>query len=128
MSNERRTDLELQMSTDQVLDNTADIPSTNQMDLGGNMGEGDRLDCELFVTANDGGITIKVAHSDDDITTLAALGASTSEFVSQQFTIADGETGKFPFTYSRNMKKKTKLFYTAGTSGTISAGLTTNAP
>ena len=122
MSNNRKYDKNLVFSEEQVLDDTDNTASTNQIDLGDSgFGEGNRVDGKVYVGANSGGISIKVAHSDSDITTLSA---STTEYVANKFDIADGETGEFNFTLPTNIKQKVKMFYSAGTSGTVSSRLT----
>ena len=125
MRNNRRFDKNLVLSESQVIDSTSDVPTTNEIDLGaGGFGEGDRVDGIVDVEANSGGITIKVAHSDDAITTLAALGASTTEFIAQSFVIADAQVGKVPFTLPQDIKQHVRIFMTADTSGTVSSRLT----
>lgn len=112
-------DLDLVYSNAQSI-STAEIGSTNELDLGSaNMGQGEAVKLVINVTALTGTLIVKVCSkvtgtvaSSDSIYTLPTIGS--------------GATGQYHFTLPQNIKRYTKLYYTAGTSATITAWLTAN--
>lgn len=106
-------------SSAQVLDDTADTASTNEIDLGDSQSaEGVPFKGVVNVTALSGTLVIKVCAN------AAAATVAATDLVMTLPTISAGVTGQYHFTLPQNCARYVKLFYTAGTSGTVTAWLT----
>lgn len=111
-------DAELLFSSAQVLDSTANTGSTNEIDLGSTgMGEGQAVKLVVNVTALTGTLAIKVASK-----TSASVAVTDNVLIGP--AVASGITGQYHFTLPQNINRFVKVFYTAGTSATVTAWLT----
>lgn len=111
-------DRDLAFSVAQTLDSTADTASTSEVDLGtANMGEGKSIKGIVNVTALSGTLVIKVCGK-------ATTGPAKTDLIYTLPTTGAGATGQYHFTLPQNCPRFVKLFYTAGTSGTVTAYLT----
>lgn len=115
---QRMYDKSLAFSTAQVLDNTADTASTNEIDLGAvGMGVGAAIKGIINVTALSGTLVVKVCGK-------ATTGPAKTDLIMTLPTTSADATGQYHFTLPQNCPQFIKLYYTAGTSGTVSAYLT----
>jgi len=112
-------DRDLVMSAEQVLDDTADTASTNAIDLGSlGMTKGTPVKINIFVEVLVGTLTIKLAAksgsapSVDDILLDTVLTIATGLGV---VTMTVPQTADLDYV---------RLFYSAGTSGQVSANVT----
>lgn len=111
-------DRELVISNAQVLDSTANTAGTNEIDLGGvNMGLDKPLKLVINVTALTGTLDIKLAHK-----TAASVAYTDNTITLKQ--IGSGLTGQYHITLPQNVNRYINLFYSAGTSGTVTAWVT----
>lgn len=112
-------DKELALSKSQVIGSTADVASTNNIELGlVDYPKGKPIKGNVFVEALVGTLTVKVCGK---------AGSEPAETdILQTLSIGAGETGIQSFTLAQTDEvDNIKLFYTAGTSATITAALTT---
>lgn len=111
-------DRELAFSVAQTLDNTADTASTNEIDLGSaKMGQGTPVKGVINVTALSGTLIVKVCGK-------ATTGPAKTDLIMTLPTTSADATGQHHFTLPQDCPRFIKLFYTAGTSGTVTAFLT----
>lgn len=118
MSYQNNLDYALYFSNAQTIDNTSNAASTNEIDLGATgMGQGKSLKVVVNVTALTGTLVVKVCHK-------TASGVAVTDNVLTMPTTGSGSTGQYHFTLPQNVSRYVKLFYTAGTSATISSWIT----
>ena len=109
-------DRELVISNAQVLDSSSHVAGTNEIDLGSaNMGKGEPVKLILDVTAEVGNITVLVCSK-----ATASVAYSDKAFTLPVITAA----GQYSFTLPQDVLRYVNLFYSAGTSGTVTAWLT----
>lgn len=111
-------DRDLVISNAQVLNSSSDVAGTTEIDLGGvNMGKPEALKVVINVTALSGTLDIKLAHK-----TSASVAVTDNTITLKQ--IGAGLTGQYHITLPQNCNRYINLFYTAGTSGTVTAWVT----
>lgn len=121
MSFQTNFDRELAFSIAQTLGTTADTASTSEINLGATgMGQATPVKGVVNVTALSGTLAIKVYGS-----TTATV--TTSNTLIQTISVGSGVTGQQHFTLPQNCPQYIKLFYSAGTSGTVTSWLTAEA-
>jgi len=114
-------DRELVISAAQVLDSTGNTPGTNEIDLGGvNMGKDEPLKVVINVTTLVGTLDIKLGHK-----TAASVAYTDNTITLKQ--IGSGVTGQYHITLPQNCSRYINLFYSAGTSGVVTAWVTADA-
>ena len=112
-------DRSLVFSSAQVLDDTANTASTNEIDLGNAASaEGEPIKGVINVTALSGTLTIKVCAN------AAAATVAATDLIVTMSVGGSGVTGQYHFTLPQSCPRYVKLFYSAGTSGTVTAWLT----
>lgn len=112
-------DKDLEISDDQVLDDTANTESTNTITLGSeNFPKGQPIKGNVFITALVGTLAIKVCGTKTGVDPVVTDLLET-------INVDAAKTGVVSFTLPQDAEvTKVNLFYTAGTSGTVSAYLT----
>jgi len=112
-------DRDLILSAAQVLDDTADTESTNTITMGStDFPKGNPIKGKVFVTTLVGTLTIKVCGSSDGADPEATDLLDT-------ITVGSGLTGVVDFTIPESQQvDRVNLFYSAGTSGVVTAYLT----
>lgn len=113
-------DRELMFSVAQVLGTTADTASTTELNLSGIYEmQGEPLKVIVNVTALSGTLIVKAyGNTAGTVTTSDTLLATMP-------TVSSGVTGQYSFTLPQSATSQyVKLFYTAGTSATLSSYLT----
>lgn len=113
-------DRELLFSNAQVLGTTADTASTTELNLSGVYeAQGEPLKVIVNATALTGTLVVKLYGS-------ASASVTTSNtLLATMPTVSSGVTGQYSFTIPQTSTAQyVKLFYTAGTSATVTAYIT----
>ena len=113
-------DRELMFSVAQVLGTTADTASITELDLSGDyLMQGEPLKVVVNVTALSGTLIVKVYGK-------TTTGVTTSDtLLATMPTVGSGVTGQYSLTLPQTGATRfVKLFYSAGTSGTVTSYIT----
>jgi len=111
-------DLDLVISDAQVLDSTGNTAGTNEIDLGSaNFPAGQRIDVVINVTSLTGTLDIKLGHK-----TTSSVAYTDNTITLKQ--IGSGVTGQYHISLPQNCSRYINLFYSAGTSATVTAWVT----
>lgn len=111
-------DRELVISNAQVLGLVADTAGTTEKDLGSaNFGKGKPIYLVVLVTTLVGTLAIKICSK-------TSAGVAVTDNLLVGPAVASGATGRYLFTLPQNVNRYVNVFYTAGTSGVVTAYLT----
>jgi hypothetical protein len=110
-------DNDLILSDGQVLDSTANTAATTELNFGGDVGRGKRVNLVINVTALVGTLDI----------TACTKATATVAVTDRPYTlaqIASGATGQYHFTLDQEALQYFNIFYSAGTSATVTSWVT----